>query len=62
MFNLFTFWCSGSDAFQVGIYAAVVRRLHIIGVILVLILCAKVVLRMLIINVYEETKDFVEHV
>lgn len=45
---------------QVGIFAALVGKLPIICATLVLILCAKDVLRMLIMYVYEETMDFVE--
>lgn len=50
----------GLNGIVVGIFAALVRKLPIICATLVLILCAKDVLRMLIMYVYEETKDFVE--
>lgn len=45
---------------QVGIYVALARKLHIICAILVHTLCAKDVLKTLIMYVWEEAKDFVE--
>jgi len=47
--------------FQGGIFAAVVRRLHIICVTHVHTLCAKDVQKMLIIYVSKGIKDFVVH-
>lgn len=60
--DLFTYWWSGSYAFQVGIYVAPARKLPIICAIVVHIPCARDVSKMLITNAYEETKDSVEHV
>ena len=48
------------NAFQDGIYVALVRKLPITCAILVHILCAKDALKMLIMYVYEGIKDFAE--
>lgn len=59
--HLFPFCYSGYCTFQVGTYAAVVKRRLIICAIRVHILYAKGALKTQIIYVYEEIKGSVEH-